>query len=302
MAAGSVAAAILLGATGFHFGCKGGTGDISSVTNALSGTIGVGGGGGGGGSNPLGQVGQGLSAVQKVGQGFQDAVMTSAREDAMGQSVAVAVTNQYELTDDEALNEYVTKVGMALVNVSPRPVGNWHFGVLESNEVNAFAGPNGYIFVTTGALDRMDDEAELAGVLGHEITHVLHHHGLEAVRASGQAGIASGISQGVAAFNSDWAQFAGVFDAGVDLVLTKPYGRTQEIDSDKNAVALMVAAGYDPQSYLRFLRKLEGGGLFSTHPGSAERTASVNRQIQALGARGGATLRERFEKNVRDRA
>src|SRR6185436_10736392 len=105
-------------------------------------------------------------------------------EDGMGQSVAVSLTNQYQLTRDTALNKYVSLVGLAIVNASDRPVGNWEFGVLETNDVNAFAGPNGYIFVTRGALSRMENEAQLAGVLAHEVTHVLHHHGLQAVKDS----------------------------------------------------------------------------------------------------------------------
>jgi beta-barrel assembly-enhancing protease len=297
----AVAAAALLaaaGGLGIHVGCKGGGGDVSAITNALGGSIGVGGSGAGGS-----QTSNLVSGATGVVQGLQGLSVNATQEDAMGQSAAVSLTNKYRLSDDKALNAYVSKVGLALVNASPRPVGNWLFGVLESDEVNAFAGPNGYIFVTRGALTRMDDEAELAGVLGHEITHVLHHHGLAAVNTGGFTGLARAGSQIASAFSREWGQFAQLFDVGVDVVIDKGYAKAQEIDADTNAVDLMVGAGYDPNSYVRFLRKLEGGGgLFSTHPGGAERTAKVQQRIGEIGARGGATLRDRFERNVRRKA
>lgn len=315
----AAAAALAAGALGMHLGCKGGSGSggagggISSITGA----IGLGGGrssaapsgSGGGGSNPLGQIvgaatgdsriGQAIEGGSNALQSLQGLSVNATQEDAMGQSAAVSLTNKYRLSDDKALNAYVSKVGLAVVNASPRPVGNWLFGVLETDEVNAFAGPNGYIFVTRGALNRMDDEAELAGVLGHEITHVLHHHGLGAVNTGGLTGLARAGSQIASAYNRSWAQFAQLFDVGVDVVIDKGYAKTQELDADANAVDLMAGAGYDPNSYVKFLRKLEGGGgLFSTHPGGAERTARVQQRIDQIGARGGATLRERFERNV----
>src|SRR5687768_14072737 len=89
----------------------------------------------------------GADAWQKVNLNAEDEIV-------LGQNVAVSVTNSFTLTKDERLNKYVSLVGLSLVDVSPRPVGNWVFGVLESDEVNAFAGPNGYIFVTTAALER----------------------------------------------------------------------------------------------------------------------------------------------------
>ena len=291
VAAGTAVMAVAVVAlAGVHLACKGGV-DANSLGGAI-GCVLQGGGGGAGGSDSdrlVQGVQGGVSAMQALS-------LTAEREDGIGQSVAVSLTNEYELSDDEELTRYVSMVGLTLADASDRPVGNWLFGVLESNEVNAYAAPNGYIFVTRGALERMRDESELAGVLAHEMTHVLNHHGLEAVK---QSGFWQGAAKVGSAVSDDVAQFSGAIDAGVDLIVHKGYGRAQEHDADRGAIELMVAAGYDPAGYVRFLRKLEGGGgLFSTHPGGADRVQKVQSQIDRMGARGGATLKDRYARYV----
>jgi predicted Zn-dependent protease len=225
-------------------------------------------------------------------------------EDGMGQSVAVSMTNTYPLTKDVALNKYVSLVGLTVVNASDRPVGNWQFGVLETTDVNAFAGPNGYIFVTRGALNRMDNEAQLAGVLAHEVTHVLHHHGIEAVKASETTDFFKTLADINVRDATGTAQMVNhLAGPTVTTVAKNGYGQGQENDADANAIKLMVAAGYDPHAFPQFLQKLQsaGGGLFSTHPGKPERIAKTNQQIASLGNPGGKTLEARFKKNLTTR-
>jgi beta-barrel assembly-enhancing protease len=222
-----------------------------------------------------------------------------ANENGMGQAVAVTLTNKYPLTKDEKLNKYVSLVGLAIVNASNRPVGNWTFGVLETNEVNAFAGPNGYIFVTRGALNRMDNEAQLAGVLAHEVTHVLHHHGLEGVKSNATADFAKSMAK--IHIDDSTGLLSGMVAPTLITVVEKGYGQDQELDADANAIRLMAAAGYDPNGLPQFLQKLEsaGGGPFSTHPGKPQRISKANAQIAQLGnPNQGKTLKERFAKNV----
>lgn len=290
----AVVAMVGLGAAAIHFGCsKDGSGGSFGDNLAKIG----------------GEIGGAVTGHQEIAQGtralvdYKNAIQLNANdEDAMGQSVALSLTSSNRLTQNEALNKYVSLVGLALVDTSPRPTGNWLFGVLDSNEVNAFAGPNGYIFVTTGALRKMQDEAELAGVLAHELTHVLHHHGLEGIHADANADALKAAAS--IAVNSNGADRFGIFnrlaDPVVDGVLKKPYARSQELDADSNAVNLLVAAGYDPYGLVRFLQRLEssGGDPMSTHPGKAERIAKAQAQIARLGVKGGKTMKERFEKNV----
>jgi predicted Zn-dependent protease len=221
-----------------------------------------------------------------------------AQEDGMGQAVAISMTNTYPLTKDTALNKYVSLVGLTIVNASDRPVGNWQFGVLDTNDVNAFAGPNGYIFVTRGALARMDNEAQLAGVLAHEVTHVLHHHGLEGVKNSATVDLAKSMADIYVKDPTGLTKQLGT--PAVATVAKNGYGQGQENDADANAIRLMIAAGYDPSGLPQFLDKLQsaGGGAFSTHPGKAERITKTRQLIAQLGNPGGKTLKERFDQNV----
>jgi predicted Zn-dependent protease len=307
--------ALGLGALGVHLGCgKIDTGSISGVTGALSNALGKGGGGGqssvaptsgggGGGGGVLGAIGSMTGREKEFEMAaatleiFDAATMNTSKEDQMGQGVALSLTNTYELSENEKLSKYVSMVGLTVAESSSRPVGNWVFGVLDTDAVNAFAGPNGYIFVTRGALAKMEDESELAGVLAHEITHVLHHHGLAGVKTNNMV---DGAKRLAAAADSRIAAAGPLVDLGTDVVIKKGYGKAQELNADEYAVNLLVAAGYDPNGLVRFLQRLEssGGDLMSTHPGKAERVQRAQSQIARMGHPKGKTLKARFEKNV----
>ena len=223
--------------------------------------------------------------------------MSEKDEDVLGQSVGVALTSRYGLSEDPKQLKYVTMVGLTVASASPAPNGNYVFGILNTEEVNAFSGPNGYIFITHGLLMRLKDEAELAGVLGHEISHVCSHDGLHQVQAAERS---SAAAEAISAASSESARFSAVIDQGVDVITKQSYTQPQEFDADQHGVQIMAAAGYDPQSYLRFLQRLQqaegssaGGRLMSTHPGISQRVGRVAGQVQAM-KRGGATLAQRF--------
>jgi predicted Zn-dependent protease len=243
-----------------------------------------------------GQEGHALKALDK-----QINVMNLSEkdEDTIGQSVGVVLTNEYGLTQNKNLEQYVMLVGLTVASASPNPGGNWVFGVLETSEVNAFSGPNGYVFVTRGAINQMRDEAELAGVLAHEITHVCNHDGLKQVQAAEQQGA---ISEIMKAGGSQYSELAAMADVGVDAITKTGYTQPQEFKADDGGVRIMKAAGYDPASYLHYLQRIQGmahsgGGMMSTHPGIAERVQRVSREVASLPP-GGATLAGRFAAHV----
>ena len=274
-------------------GCGGG-GGFGGLSNVLKPIAGAVGGAAGVDSKYVDTGMAGLKALEGV-------MISPAVEDGMGQSVAVSLTNTYQLTKDEKLNKYVSLVGLTVVNASNRPVGNWQFGVLESPEVNAFAGPNGYIFVTRGALNRMDNEAQLAGVLAHEVTHVLHHHGLEGVRDDAKGQLAKDLFDIHVNDPTGTGLVKSMAGPAIKKVVTSPYNQGQEHDADQTAIKLLVAAGYDPTGLPQFLEKLQsaGGGPFSTHPGQPDRIKRTRAQIAQLGGPNkGKLLQERFKKNV----
>ena len=242
-----------------------------------------------------GPAGQGLIAASKAGDAIQ---MNEKDEQPLGEAVSVSLAGQYGLSTDDALTRYVNLVGLTLASASARPDANWVFGVLETPEVNAFAGPGGYIYVTRGILDLAENEAELAGVLAHEIAHVINKDGLNQVKAAklkaagGEALKADGTA----------AQFAALADAGVEVITRGGYSQKQEATADEAAVPLLVAAGYDPNAYLRFITRMQqrqssGGGIMSTHPAGADRIEKIRAKIPSGTA--GQTNPERYARFTR---
>ena len=238
-------------------------------------------------------------------QAFSGLKLGPGDEDAMGQGVAISVTSRYPIINNDRLNQYVALVGFTVADASPRPDGHFVFGVLDTPEVGAFSGPNGYVMITRGALMQMQDESELAGVLGHEIAHVCHHDGLHAVQHTKLSGAAAQAAQTAMQTNQTASLFSSAVDTTSDVVLVKGYDRDQELAADEDAVKYVTTAGYDPAGYEHFVDRMAAknpsgnGGLFSTHPGFAQRAAVVAREVEATGKSGsGATNAARFHEAV----
>ena len=138
------------------------------------------------GSTFMKKMGEDTGPVGKMFRGFNEVhdarQLSEADEDELGKSVAILITNRYPPSDDKKLIQYVNLVGYTLVESSRKPDKQYTFGVLETDDIGAYSGPNGYVMITHGAIKSMQDEAELAGVLAHELTHVIDRHGLEAAR------------------------------------------------------------------------------------------------------------------------
>ncbi len=243
-----------------------------------------------------GPIGGAVSGAATLGQ---SANLNENDEATMGRSLAISITNQYPVSSDKQLLTYVNYIGESLVAVSPKPDRHYVFGVLDSDKVGAFSAPDGYVFVTRGAITFAHDEAELAGVIGHELTHVMKQHGLHAVQSEmTKAGL---LRIGTSAAGIDQALPA--LDKAGDVITKNGYDKPQEFEADQGAVELLVAAGYDPNSFLNYLKRLDarqasGGGVMSTHPGTHERIARVKQKISDTGTHGGATLADRFRTYV----
>jgi predicted Zn-dependent protease len=260
------------------------------------------GGSGGGvslGSLIGGKAGQYTDAGLKAGSAL---TMTAEQEDEMGRTVAIAATNRWPLYEKPKLTNYVTLVGLTLASASSRPDGNWVFGVLDTPEIGAYSGPNGYIMVTRGAIAAMEDESELAAVLAHEMAHVLNQDGVNAVK---NARLTEAGMQAVNASDRRIAEFNQRSNQLVQTVLTSGWSQPQETKADSDAVRLLRDAGYDPSGLPRFLSRMQqrrgtGGSAkpFGTHPGTADRIMRTT--SQSSGDRGGATHRERFAAMAAD--
>jgi beta-barrel assembly-enhancing protease len=195
------------------------------------------------------------------------------KEIEIGRHLAAVLLGAKPLVPDMALQAYVNRLGRWISLQSSRPNLPWTFAVLDDKGYNAFAAPGGYIFVTKGLVDSLRDESELAGVLAHEINHVLSKHHLQAIRTSAQSGlltrlVASQINKGAAAGLSE--QLLGL---GRDLY-SKGLDQGDELEADRNGVALATRAGFDPYGLVAVLSQLRTAApdnpmfslQMSTHP------------------------------------
>lgn len=259
-------------------GCsKTGGVDLGSVGGVFGGKLGE-------------QIGHGVEAG---GQFAHAAALNEKDDDRYGQAFALVLTNHYPVCTNDKLQKYVALVGLTVASVSPKPGGNYVFGVLETDVVNAWSGPGGYIFITTGALKLMRNEAELAGVLGHEIGHVCDRHGMANVQKAEE----QGALVNAAKIADEGQRWSAVLDQASDVLLNS-YSQSQEYEADAAGLKMASDAGYDPHAYIQFLGRIEaqqkgGHPIMSTHPGIDNRIAKLDEQVRSLPP-GGATLSERF--------
>lgn len=211
------------------------------------------------------------------------APITDEQEIAIGQSAAQEVLSDPKTPPytNAQVTSYVQSVGARVAQISDRPGLPYQFHVIASSELNAFALPGGQIFITTAALKAMKNEAELAGVLAHEVTHVAHRHGIEQLR---RAMLAQGIAIAALGSTPALAQQAGVI--ALDLVL-KGYSRTAEDDADRYGAIYSSRASYDPIGLAGFLNTLaqtlgdtpKAFEPLSDHPIISERVKRIQQVI-----------------------
>ncbi len=236
-------------------------------------------------------------------------------ERLIGLRMAHALSEKYGgLLKDDELTSYVNAVGSAVALESKRPDIPYFFGVLNSGTVNAFACPGGYIFITRGALAQIQSEAELAGVLGHEIAHVANKHVLNAIR---RAKTVRGVTQvTVSALNSNLAMMTSMMDVGIDTLVNKGLSKGEENEADTEGAVYSGQLGYQPKGLLQFVTKLgelrkqsgkdkeEVSVFFSTHPENADRLESIQNAIASLkqpAGKEGKWVKERFQTRTAGR-
>lgn len=233
------------------------------------------------------RIGMIASSVQTIGKAARP--LAEDEEYYVGRAVAARITSTYPLYRNERLTDYLNLIGqtIALHTDMPTTFGGYHFAILDSPEVNAFACPGGMILITRGMLSSVKNEDELAAVLAHEIAHVIHRDGIAAIQSSrwSEALLVIGSSAAREFGPRDTAKLVSLFEGSIDDVVktlvVNGYGREQERDADTAALGYLAAAGYDPQGLVGYLNRLEQGGrgsksgIFTTHPGTDERLENV---------------------------
>ena len=202
------------------------------------------------------------------------------QEIEIGAGLASGLLGAAPLVDDPALQRYVNDVGTWVASHTERKNLPWTFGVIDSDGINAFAAPGGYILVTLGLYQLLDNEAQLAGVLAHEIAHVVEQHHLSALEDNLKAEILGDIAVLAAASESPEkaARANQVVNAGVQIYASG-LDQDLEFDADLRGVVIAARAGYDPFALLEVLATIDsidpGEGalavMLSTHPATAER-------------------------------
>ena len=206
--------------------------------------------------------------------------LTEAEEIALGETVASNLLGAAPLLQDKKLQRYVQQVGMVLATRTERPNLPWHFAVLDDNEFNAFATPGGYIFITRGLLLSLRNEAELAGVLAHEIAHVLRKHHLEAMKSEALKSSVGEVGTYLVEKNPQLTKGGKLTPAlnamaniGTGMIL-RGLDKKDEFEADRMGVVIAARAGYDPYGLPAVLQSLQTvnpnfAGLalmFKTHP------------------------------------
>ena len=200
-----------------------------------------------------------------------------------GAGMAANLLGAAPLVDDPALQQYVNKVGLWLALQTERSDLPWHFGVLDTASINAFAAPGGYVFITRGLLSSLHSEDELAGVLAHEIAHVVKKHHLIAIQKSAKRGLMSDALGMAAAQRGKSATWGKVISAGTELY-ARGLDKADEFEADRMGVVIAARAGYDPFGLPVVLQLLATANakdnsvalLFKTHPTPTARLTSLD--------------------------
>ena len=232
-----------------------------------------------------------LRSAFTAGKSVQKAVeeITPEQEYYLGRAVGASITHSYGAYDNDAANHYVNVIGqiLALASDKPETYGGYHYLILDSQDINAFAAPGGLIFLSRGMLRLCESEDELAAVLAHEVAHVNLSHAVAAISNSRWTDVATVVgTESVKSFaGGQVAELTKAFEGSIQDVtsklVTSGYARGQEKDADALALDILRRVGYDPTALARVLERMEkhlkpdGLDFAKTHPPPKVRLADI---------------------------
>jgi len=217
-----------------------------------------------------------LETVKKVQKGTTE--ISEPQEIELGDGIASTLLGAVPLLNDQRIQKYVNKVGRWLVLQTERPELPWQFGVLDDNDVNAFAVSGGRILITKGLLMRMNSEAELAGVLAHEISHVLMKHHLQAIKKGARTELMVEFAGEALKQQGGDSALSKLVSVGTEIY-TRGLDKGDEFEADRMGVVIAARGGYDPYGLPAVLQTLQGINqqdsrlalMFKTHPALGDR-------------------------------
>jgi len=232
------------------------------------------------------------------------------QESAIGKQNADEINAQVPLVTDATINDYVTNLGNKIAGQTSRSDLDWHFYVVNSHQVNAFSLPGGYVYVNRGLIESTDRLDELAGVLGHEIGHVIERHSVKQMQSSQKIGIVATLACTLTnVCNSGLGQAA--INVGGSALIAK-HSRRDELQADSEAVVNVLKVGIDPEGIPALFKVLVEqrkfqptvvDGWFASHPLEESRIQAADRLIATLGAdhKGGLSQDSPDYREFRDR-
>lgn len=243
-----------------------------------------------------------------AGSGTGLNLYSPSQESQLGDQYHAEISKQMKIMNDPVLNNYVNQLGQRMIS---KGIGNsefkYKFHVVDSSEVNAFAIPGGHVYINLALLKEAENEAELVGVVGHELGHVEHHHGAKKMTDAQLLQLAGQVASKAAGQNGGRWVGLGVSLFGTAGLLK--YGRNAELESDVMGVDILQRTGYTTQALPSFFKKLQkienergvlGGGLselLATHPPTGERIAAAQAHIAQLPAQNNPIVNSpEFEK------
>ena len=212
--------------------------------------------------------------------------VSTQQEVQMGQQEAQQVNAQLPMVQDAYIQNYVNALGQRIASRTSRADLNWQFQVVNSDVVNAFALPGGFVYVNRGVLARADNMSEVAGVLGHEIEHVVRRHSVKQMEQAQGANVGVGILCALTGVCQSGVAQAAI-NIGGTAVFAK-FSRTDEVQADEGGFNNLIRAGINPRGMLTLFNKLlaeESSGnrnvaaWFSDHPGTSDRIADIQRML-----------------------
>jgi predicted Zn-dependent protease len=237
------------------------------------------------------QAGSVTKSIQAVTKTFED--FTPEQEYYIGRAVGAVVLNKYKPYARQGANRYLNVLGKTLAQASdlPETFGGYHFLILDSDQINAFAAPGGLIFVTRGLLRCCENEDALAAVLAHEIGHIQHRHGLQAIKKSRitTALTTLAIEGTKTVSGGELAQLTQTFEDSIfditSTLINKGYSRAFEREADLAALTILKRVGYHGNSLIEMLESMEkrlnpGASDFAaTHPSPADRITYIRASL-----------------------
>jgi predicted Zn-dependent protease len=241
-----------------------------------------------------------LDAAKNVGKATGE--LGEKEEIDIGREMAARLLGAAPLMANDAVQRYVNNVGRWLASQTERADLPWQFGVLQAPQLNAFATPGGHIFITRGLFERMKNEAELAGVLAHEIAHVLRKHHLQAIQKGARMELAGAALSTLARQDRNTPSREKLLAAGSEL-FSRGLDKSDELEADRLGVVIAARGGYDAYGLPSVLQTLqamnpEDSGvalMFKTHPAPGERLSALETMQPTLDAYAGQPqLADRF--------